>query len=326
MDPSLVDVRRWMTRYLMSLILVLGLLGNMTNVWVFTRKDFLNNSCCLYLFATSILNLFIISWGIIPSIYNLDHVDPSTYSFTYCKLRLYTAHTLLMIGRSLIVLACIDRYALCSASRRLRSLTQPKIATRSIIATLLIWPLLTLHIPVLQKFTGTRCTMSGAYVLVYSVYATMAAGLCPPVLMSIFSALTIRHRRQLHTKLNAARKNNRRDHGLMVMLLSEVIVYVMTNSLYPAITLYLAITNQQKKDAQRTQNESFVNYLGGSFLIYLNSSSTFFVYVASSQNFRRELKQAIMDRYRRMAGRGAQVDPLTTQVREGTQFNRSHQA
>jgi hypothetical protein len=91
MDISLVDVRRWMTRYIMSVFLVLGIVGNSINIYVFTRKAFLKNTCCLYLFAASILNLLTISWGIVPSLYNLDHIDPSTYLFLYCKLRLYTS-------------------------------------------------------------------------------------------------------------------------------------------------------------------------------------------------------------------------------------------
>ena len=295
----------------MSLFLVCGFLGNLCNLYIFTRKDFLKNSCCLYLFAASILNLLTVSWGIAPSLYNLDNVDPSTYSFVYCKLRLYTIHTLLMIGRTLIVLACIDRFALCSGSPRLRVFSQPKVAIPCIIITLAVWPVLTVHIPILQNFSGGRCTMTGAYILIYGLYATMAAGLCPPVLMGVFSVLAIRHRRELQTRLKTTRKGSKRDHALLVMLMSEVGVYVITTSLYPAVTLYLAVTNSQSKTLQRMQIESFVNYLGGSFLIYLNPASACFTYVVASKSFRKEVRQVAIYWYKQLTGQMKKVNPVS---------------
>lgn len=195
MESSLIDVRRWMTRYIMSLFLVAGFLGNLFNLYIFTRKDFLKNSCCRYLFAASNINLFAVSWEITPALYNLENVDPSTYLFVYCKLRLYTIHTLLMIGRTLIVLTCVDRFSLCSGSLQLRIFRQPKMAIRCLIFTCLIWSILTIHNPVHQNFLVVRHGMTGAYVLIYGLYSTMATGLVPPVLMILFSLLAVRYRR-----------------------------------------------------------------------------------------------------------------------------------
>jgi hypothetical protein len=300
----------------MSIFLGLGVLGNLINIYVFTRKNFIRNSCCMYLLAASAANLINVIWGIGPALYTLTNVDPSTYSFMYCKLRLYTIHTTLMIGRTLIVLACVDRYALCSESVRLRSLREPKITIRVIIATILVWPLLTIHIAILENFNGTSCFMSGAYVLIYGLYSTMAAGILPPLLMTIFSVLTIRHRHRLRTRLNSTGRNSKRDHTLMIMLLSEVAVYIVTTILYPTITLYRAITNGQTMSAESTQILSFVSFLGGSFLIYLNSASVFYVYFIASKHFRKECKVAIKNLIRRMMGRRGQVEPRFTQAND----------
>jgi len=314
MSVNLVNVRLWMTEYIMSIFLALGILGNLINIYVFTRKNFIRNSCCMYLLAASSVNLINVSWGIGPSLYTLNNVDPSTYSFMYCKLRLYTIHTTLMIGRSFIIFACADRYALCSESVRLRSLRQPKITIRVIIATILVWPILTMHVAILQNFNGTSCFTSGAYTLIYGIYSTLAAGILPPLLMTIFSVLTIRHRHQLRTRLNAIGRNNKRDHTLMIMLLSEVVVYVVTTILYPVITLYRAITNGQTMSAQSSQILTFVNFLGGSFLIYLNSASVFYVYFIASKHFRKECKVAFKNLIRKMMGRRGQVEPRMTQA------------
>jgi hypothetical protein len=314
MSPSLVDVQAWMTEYLMSTFLVLGVLGNIINIHMFTLKNFFRNSCCMYLLAASIINVFSISWGILPSLYVLDNTDPSTYSVTYCKLRPYTIHTLLMIGRSLIVFACADRYAMCARSVRLRSFCEPKSAIRIIIAHIFVWPLLTIHIAILQNYIGNKCFTSGPYILIYGVYVTIVAGTVPPVLMIIFSVLTIRYRRELRTRLNTARINNRRDDALTIMLLSQVVVYVITTSLYPAITLYRAITNGQTKSIESQQIETFVNFLGGSILVYLNPTSAFYVYFIASKNFRKECKTNFIRLYKRITRRRGRVEPRITHL------------
>ncbi|CAF0760755.1 unnamed protein product [Adineta steineri] len=314
MSVSLNDVSNWMTQYIMSIFLVVGILGNVINIYMFTRKESFRNSCSLYLLAASILNILSIIWGICPSLYTLYNTDPSTYSFIYCKLRLYTLHTLLMIGRSLMVFACADRYALCSRSARLRSFCEPKLAIKLIIAHIFVWPILTVHIVFLENFTGHRCAMLGSNDLIYGLYSTVIAGILPPLLMSIFSILTIRHRRELIIRLNAARINNKRDTTFMIMLLSQVIVYVLTTCLYPTVTLYRAITGDQTKSTERLQIESFLAFLSGSFLIYLNPASAFYVYFIVAKNFRKDCKLAFIRLYKRITGERRRVQPTIAQV------------
>ena len=320
MIASLLDIRAWMTRYLMSMFLVLGLLGNMINIYMFTRKDFRRNSCSLYLLATSCANIISVVWGISPALHTLDNPDPSTYSYLYCKLRLYTIHTSLMIGRSFIILACFDRYALCSQSIRFRAICQAKMAIRIILATILLWPILTLHIILLQNFSNNQCSRSGSYALIYGIYSTLAAGIVPPVLMTTFSVLTIRHRRELRTRLNGLDVHRRRDHSLVVMLSSEVIVYVVTTSLYPAIALYQALTNNQVKSAQSLQIEAFVSFLGDSFLIYLNSASVFYVYLIGSSSFRKECQLVLTKALQKLTRTTHQVHPTITNVNNAVHF------
>jgi hypothetical protein len=296
----------------MSIFLGLGVLGNLINIYMFTQKNSRRNSCSLYLLAASAVNLFNVIWGIAPTLYTLENTDPSTYSYIYCKLRMYIGHTCLMIGRSLIVFACIDRYALCSQSVRLRSFCQPKVAIRIIIAHFLIWPILTIHIVILENFSGNSCSMIGAYILIYAIYSSMVAGTIPPLSMAILSILTIRHRRELRTRLSTGGNNSKRDHSLLVMLSSEVIVYVVTTILYPTNTLYRAITNDEVKSIERQQIEAFVNFIAGSFLIYLNPAAVFYVYFIGSKNFRKECMMPIKKLIRKIMRRPTQVEPWGT--------------
>ena len=318
MGPSLVEVREWITRYIMSIFLVLGLLGNAINIFIFTRKNPLRNSCSLYLLSISTMNLIILSWGIIPQLYTLNNADPSTYSFIYCKLRLYILHTLLMMGRSLTILACIDRYALCSNSVLIRSFSQSKVAIRLIIGVLLVWPVLDIHLPISMSYTEGGCLMVAPYSLIWAIYSVIVPGLLTPTLMGSFSVSAMLHRRQLQTRLNRrSGTSNKRNYTLMMMLFSEVFVYVVSTSLFPIITLYRAATNGEMKSVQSQQIEAFLYYLGTSLLIYISPSSGFYIYVVTSRNYRKKCKRALLRLYMRVTGQMAQIRPATV-LRENT--------
>jgi hypothetical protein len=101
---------------------------------------------------------------------------------------------------------------------------------------------------------------------------------------------------------------------MIVMLIGQVIVYVISTSLYPAVTLYLAITTQHEKHSQRVQIETFLNFLGSSFLIYLNPSSTCYIYLLASRSFRQEVKRGLLRSCKSMQGRLQPANTETTQT------------
>ncbi|CAF0893774.1 unnamed protein product [Rotaria sordida] len=314
MSASLYDVRVWMTRYIMGSYLILGVIGNLINIFMFTRrKSRLYNSCSLYLLAISISHILNASWGIIPSIYNLNHVDPSTYSYIYCKLRSYSQHSIVMIGRTLMVVACIDRYAICSNYQRFRLLNKLQVAFRIIIGIIIAWPCINIYLLFVMIFTGKNCVMLSSFTFIWAIYTVVVPGILTPLLMTIFGLLAIRNRRRLQGRLNGNRnRNNKRDYTLMVMLLSEVLVYVISTSSFPVITLYKAITTNVVKSVQRQEIETFITFFGSSFLLYLNPSSTFYIFIIVSNNYRHECKRAFLRLCMRLTGGMNKVSTIGT--------------
>jgi hypothetical protein len=297
----------------MSVYVSIGLIGNIINIFIFTRKNSLQNSCALYLLALSIANIFNLCLAVIPTIYALDHVDLSTYSSIYCRLRLYFVHTAIMVSRTLLVVACIDRYALCSNNFRIRSFSKAKVAIRVIFVTVLFWFCINTYIPFFQTLRVNTCGMVPPYSLIWAIYTVIVPGILPPTGMIIFGVLAIRNRRQLQMRLNVRRRaNNKRDSTLLIMLLSEVLVYVITTILFPIITVYKSVTSEEMKSVERQQIESFISILATPFLIYINPSSTFYVYILSSKNYRKECKQMFRDWYMRIIGRTNQVGAMPT--------------
>jgi hypothetical protein len=291
----------------MSTYLVLGNIGNLVNIAIFCQKEHRKNSCSLSLLTASFVNIFIINYGIIPTLYSLDYLDPELYSVVFCKLRLYFLHSALMISRSLVVLACIDRFALSSSSPRVRSFCQPKVTLPVIFCIFIAWPLIALHIPILLTIQSGRCGTFGIYSLIYSSYSFLVAGLLPPALMVFFGFKAMRNLHAIHSRIQPNNNNDnnnfrikRRDYSLMVMLMWEVIVYLFSTIPYPVQTLDLAVTSNMMKSTLRLQIESFITFMAYSFLIYINSAAPFYIYVTTCRTFRHECKRLIIRIERRM--------------------------
>jgi hypothetical protein len=288
----------------MSTYLVLGNIGNLANIIVFRQKQHRKNSCSLYLLTASVINVFIINYGIIPTLYSLNYPDPELYSIVFCKLRLYLLHSALMMSRSLVILACIDRFALSSLSPNIRLFCQRKVAFPAIFCVLITWPLIAVHIPILLTIQSGRCSTFGVYSLIYSTYSFLVAGLLPPTLMIFFGFKAVRNLHLSHSRIRANTDDNfrikRRDYSLMIMVMWEVIVYIFSAAPYPIQTLYLAVTNSVMKSTLRLQIESFITFMAYSFLIYINSAAPFYVYIGTSRTFRHQCKRLVI-RIRRRA-------------------------
>jgi len=301
---SLPIIQEYLTRYGMSTYLILGNFGNLFNIIIFCQRSHRKNSCSLYLLVASIMNIFIINFGVIPTLYSLNHINPETYSISYCKLRLYLLHSTLMISRSMIILACIDRFAVSSASKHIHSFGQPKVAICLIILISFTWPIIASHILVLLTIRSEMCNAYGKYSLIYSIYSFIVAGFLPPTLMIIFGFLTIHNLRRIHSRVrpNIIRiaHIHSKDYYLSIMLMCEVIIYFISTILYPIQTLYLTITRDTIKSASRIKIESFITFLAYSFLIYINSASTFYIYIGTSHAYRRQCRRFIIDCWRKI--------------------------
>lgn len=195
-DPStlpsiLSNIQRQITLYGMPLILLFGCGGNLINIGVFLQRTLRFNSCSIYLIASSISHTILLILVMSTNLYSLGNIDPLTYSLAYCKIRPYLISCLFMISRTYIVLACADRYALCSPRAGIRAFSRRQIAFRFIPVVLVIWFILPIHIAIFNTIVANRCIMPGLYNILYAVYAVICAGILPPSLMISFGLLAL---------------------------------------------------------------------------------------------------------------------------------------
>lgn len=305
-------IQRFLTDYILPVCFALGVAGNLFNIIVFCQKHLRSNSCAVYFISTSIFNLLVMLCGIMPivltSYLSYDH---ASYSSGYCKFRSYIVHVLMMMSRSSVALACLDRFALCSPHRHIRALSQYHIAVRLVALTSFLWLLIPIHmlVHVDIQMPARRCGGTGIYSTIYSIYAAMVTAI-PLLVMVIFSALAVRNLRRVRCRVhpNIVRYDSsihqnirikKRDVQFIVILISEVVIYFISTVLFPVYSMYMAATASLSKTATRLAIEGLIRYMTLSFLLYINSCSIFYVHLLASKAFRQECKLVILRLCRR---------------------------
>lgn len=210
LSSTLVSIQQYMTLYGMPLILFFGTSGNLINCGVFLQKNLRSNSCSIYLIASSISHTILLVWAMSTNLYSLVNRDPLTYSMAYCKIRPYLISSLFMISRTYIVLACADRSALCSPHVRIRAFSRTQNAFRLIPIVILIWIFLPIHIAIFNTIEANQCIMPGVYRILYAVYATICAGILPPLSMVIFGLLAYRNLRHMRQRIEPVNNGQQR--------------------------------------------------------------------------------------------------------------------
>jgi hypothetical protein len=105
----------------------------------------------------------------------------------------------------------------------------------------------------------------------------------------------------VHDRNEAKHLIRRRDRDLLVLVISEVIVYVITTALYPFVLLERMISQyiMPNKSLQYFQTEIFTISIG-LFLLFINSAVPFYTYFIASKSFRRDFQQLIINSYQKL--------------------------
>jgi hypothetical protein len=313
--PNLPFIQQQMIRYGMTVYLALGLFGNICNCIIFTRHSHRRAASSIYFLSLSTIAIIYLLWAIIPYLYTLNHTDPQRQSLLYCKVKNYVAVCLSQCLRYTVVFVCADRFVVTRTNVRIRSLSSVSIAIKLVLIMCAVWLVASIHVLILMDIRSGVCGMFGVYKLIYAIYQITSVAILPPVLMSIFSILTIRSLYQRHVIQTRARK---RDRYLMRMVVAEVIVNIFTsipfsiNLFYGAVTYYVV-----DKRTKRLEIESFISFLTA-FLVYLISVAPFYLFVLTSKPFRNEFFNIFITCWDKYILRRVRIVPLTGQTKTAT--------
>ena len=309
-SSTLVLIQKNLAIHGNSVLLIMGNIGNFFIIILFSQHH--RNPCTMYLISSTVMNNLYLIFQALFQLFPVTYNAEMTSAFISCKFHAYFIHVFGQIGKTMMALACIDRFLITSNHVRMRAFSTTKRAKYLIMFSFIFWFIFACHIPIMATVTNQKCTFSSTYLIFFAAYTIIVVGLLPPIILGLFGYLTFRNIKQRYVRVQPVvqLRNNtnislqRRDRDLLILVISEVFVYVITTIPYSLmlseanISMYI-LTN---KSIQYAQIESFIQTIT-TFVLLANSAASFYIYLISSKSFRRDFKQLILNCYQKLIGK-----------------------
>jgi hypothetical protein len=306
-SPSLATIQTQLNFYGCSILMILGIIGSVFIVIIFSRQR--QNPCAIYLMSTGIANgLYLISFGLIQ-LFPLYYGSGTIFVSVCCKIFGYTLNVLGHIARTTLVLACVDRFLITNERATFRAFSTLKRAKWFIFFSIIFWLIFDIHILIMHTIVNGRCVAFGIYSIIYTFYAIIFVSAIPSITLCIFGYLTYRNMRLVQLRVqpvidNRIHANNtirRQDRDLLIIVISEVLLFIIATLPYPLILLETTISGYiiSNKSVQYSQIETFILIIAY-LLLFANSAMPFYIYLMTSKSFRRDFKQLIINSSRKL--------------------------
>ena len=233
-------------------IFIAGVLGGLLNTIVFSSlQTFRQSSCAFYLTIMSILNISVLSMGllsnIITAIYGVDGTESSLF---FCKFRPYFYQVSTVSSLSCFCLATIDQYWATCSYPRLQQWCNTKLAHRLVLIIICTW---CIHgIPYWIYFYHTQmpitgkviCTVTNPIYVQYRTYINVftLSGFLPITIGAFFGLMAYHNVGQIaHRALPVVRREL--DKQLTVMVLIQVVVNCFSILPYTTVNIFVLNPN-----------------------------------------------------------------------------------
>jgi hypothetical protein len=302
---SLADATVQFNRYVPIPLLLLGMIGNVLNVFIFRRRSLRSNPCSVCFIAASVVNLFILFDGLIPRILLSFQSDPAETSNILCKLKYYVVYASSALSSWFIGLATIDRYLSSSPNALTRQLSTLR-RTRWLMLALTIFSLV-FFADVLVCFVANipdeelKCNARAGTCRNYHNYSyAVLYSFGPCVIMGTFGILIIMNVRKIGTLVvpqvqtvtdtkRSVRTTKPGDRQVISMLLVQVLFLVLFSCPISIVRIYLGLTDSTNKTTLRLTQENLMVQLV-IMLTFIPNIDTFYLYTLTGKTFRKELR------------------------------------
>jgi len=314
MASSLIDTLNELgiilNRWIGPVIFILGIMGNLFNLMIFTRGIFLKLSCSLYFLTISINNLVMFSTGLLTRILEQGFQVKifGGNSNIYCQIRTYLVYTLFAISNWFFVCASLDRfYSTNQSALQRQRFCSSHMAFKLICLTITGCILVHIHIIVyydyvyqLNPYNQLALTCTGnntVYNIFFSFFMLIFYSLLPPILMSIIGLLTLNNVRKSRQHINPFTNQTeiRRDkHHLLRSLSIQIIILVILTTPHSCYWVYMGVTtdrNSMKTNLTRAYEQFILNVVR--LLLYVNYASSFYMQMIISKTLQEEVFKLI---------------------------------
>ncbi|CAF1034794.1 unnamed protein product [Adineta steineri] len=282
--------------YSTSFIFIIGTIGNLLNILIFTTlKIFRNNECVLYVVIEAIANIFqLTTFTLISLLSAVYQTDPANSSLFWCKFRSMMIVLCTLISFFTISCSAFHQYLSTSPLLYLRQLSTIKLTKFLICTSVIISLLFTIPFIIFLEIRASVCAIFNQNMLNYLsyFYYPVLSGLLPVVIASVFSILAYNNvRRIVRRQIPIVRR--RLDQQLTAMILIRIIVFIVLTVPYDIQRMYTNI-------AKVNQSNLFyyaINTLIGAILatlFYINYAASFYIFSITSARFRRQVKYILV--------------------------------
>ncbi|CAF1081327.1 unnamed protein product [Rotaria sordida] len=282
--------------YTSYIVLTTGIIGNFLNIFIFTNfKAFQNNQCVLYFVTESISNICqLITFFLIRLLTILNGIDPASSILFWCKFRPMMIASCTLISFSAICFSACDQYLSTNLQFNLRKLSTIKLAKILILIAIIISILHSIPFCIFLEIRASVCAVFNPKMSQYLsfFYYPILSGFLPIFIASLFSILAYRNvRRIVRRQIPIVRR--RLDRQLTAMVLIRIIAFVILTLPYGIQRMY---TYLAKIDQSNLFLYAINNLVGAvmSSLFNLNHAMCFYIFMASSSRFRRQVKYVLV--------------------------------
>ena len=301
---TLTAIQTQMNFYGYPIIMVVGSIGNIFIPFLFIRQR--QNPCVIYLMHSALTNLLYLLIPGFFKIFSLTYYDETLGALLCCKLTIYSATFLGQVAKTMLILACIDRYLITNEQARFRAFSTPKRAKYFVLFSYIFWLIGASHAAIWSTVTRGQCGKVGAYATVFALFSIFFVGLIPSITICMFGYLTYRNMKKIRNRVqptgqDANKSIQRRDRALINLVIAEAILYIVTTSLLPAVVIETTISQYTMENKSLQYLRAEILALNVAFLLlFVYSAAPFYVYIISSASFRQDFKQLIVNCYRKL--------------------------
>ncbi|CAF3811903.1 unnamed protein product [Rotaria sordida] len=292
-------------RYGIPPICILGVVGHILNVFLFTRRTLIESSCCNYFLASSCVALFQILFSQ-PFQFIQHGINIHLTNIWWCRIRFYVAHSAYVASTFLITLASADRFASSCHQVKHRRWADLRVAQKLVPLVIIIACAVNSHI--LYMFTinyehRNECWAAhgNIYRFIFDI-TLLSYVILYPLLIGTFGLLTIYNIRRCHVRQRQSSSSlDYRVRDLQKMTLVQTACVITFTLPYAILKLHRTIKTPRYDDmsdvywAVERLITCFVD-----FGCYINDGAGFYIYSLSSITFRRTLMQFIYQHQSRL--------------------------
>jgi hypothetical protein len=313
-SSTLTTIQTQLNLYGNPILTILGIIGNIFIVIFFSRQR--RNPCGIYLMSSGILNCVYVTFFGSLQIFPYYYGNGTMLDLAFCKMYAYIVIWLGQIAKTVVILACLDRFLITNERATFRAFSTLKRAKWLIFFSIVVWLILNIHVPIMRTISNGQCVATGIYSKIYTLYVIIFVSLIPTIILCVFGYLTYRNMRQLqlrvqpiaHNRIDANNNIRRQDRDLLIIVISEVLLYILTTTPYSLILLEKMISGYiiSNKSVQYSQIEGFILTIA-QILLFVNSAIPFYIYLVSSKSFCRDFKQLFISAYRKLRPQSTNV-------------------